>query len=259
VIGSIMSCGRCGPCTAGRPNVCTRRKLVGIHEDGAYAERLVVPDRVLLPIPDELSFAAAALTEPLAIAMHSVHVAEDADHARVLVIGAGPIGLLILAILRRLDTGPITVVDRSRHRLDAALSIGADTVRQVGAQGDADPPSPADPDRATLVFEAVGIGNTLAQAVTGAGPGGHVICVGNAQPMLDLPMQEVVSRELTVRGSYGYDTELGQAVELLAGGGIDAAALIEHRATLEDAPAIFRDLAEGRLEAIKVILEPMNR
>jgi L-iditol 2-dehydrogenase len=74
--------------------------------------------------------------------------------------------------------------------------------------------------------------------------------------MLDLPMQEVVSRELTVRGSYGYVTELTHAVDHLAGGTIDTTALIEHWATLEDAPAIFRDLAEGRLEAIKVMLEP---
>jgi L-iditol 2-dehydrogenase len=259
VIGSIMSCGRCGPCLAGGSNVCVQRRLVGIHVDGAYAERVVVPDRVLLRIPDALSFEAAALTEPLAIAMHAVHLAEAARRDRVVIIGSGPIGLLILAMLRSGDAGTITVVDRSRHRLDAALALGADAARRVGAH-DAGPDAHAMEAgaAATLVFEAVGIGDTLVQAIAWAGASAHVICVGNATPMLDLPIQEVVSRELTVRGSYGYDTEFEPAAEHLAAGRIDAAALIERRAPLAEGPTIFGDLADGRLEAIKVVLHPMG-
>ena len=99
----------------------------------------------------------------------------------------------------------------------------------------------------------------MEQSIRGARVGGHVTWVGNSAPTVEVPMQDVVTRELTIRGAYGSIGEFDQAAALIAAGRIDVRPLVEQVAPLEDGPSIFRALGEGRLEAAKVILQPAPR
>ena len=108
---------------------------------------------------------------------------------------------------------------------------------------------------ADVTFEAVGYGATVQQALAITRTGGNVTWIGNSAQMIELNMQEVVTRELTVRGTYGFNMEFPRAIQAIASGRIDVAPLIEQVAPLKDGPQIVHDLAKGDLDQIKVILE----
>jgi L-iditol 2-dehydrogenase len=225
--------------------------------DGAYADQVAVPQALVVPLPDALSFEDGALVEPLAVALHAVAITPLATGDAVAIIGAGAIGLLTLLALRRDHAGTIIVTDRDPHRLAIARGLGADVVVDVAS---------ADPVAAVLaatggrgadvVFEAVGIAPTVAQSIATARPGGQVTWIGNSAPEVPMPMQQMVTRELTIRGAYTFVGEFDDAIEALADGSIDARRVIEHVAPLADGPELFDRLAAGSLAAVKVVLTP---
>jgi L-iditol 2-dehydrogenase len=257
VLRSILSCGRCDRCLHGAPNVCLDRRGLGMHIDGAYAERVVVPEAMAVPLPETLSFENGSLVEPLAVAMHAVNLTAFELRDSVVIVGAGPIGLLTLLAARRRGAGTIIVTDRDPHRLEVAGRLGADHAIDVGSTDPAAAVEAATGGRgADAVFEAVGIAATVAQSVAVARPGGQVTWIGNSAPEVPLPMQQLVTRELTVRGSYGYVDEFAGAIDALAAGWIDAASMIECVARLDEGEDLFRQLAAGSLSAVKVVLVP---
>jgi L-iditol 2-dehydrogenase len=228
-----------------------------MHLDGAYAERILVPDALLLPLPDTLSYEDGALVEPLAVAMHAVNITPFELMDFVVIVGAGAIGLLTLLAARQRGAGSIIVTDRDPHRLGVARMLGADQTIDVGLSDPIAAIAAATNGRgADAVFEAVGIAATVAQSVAAARPGGQVTWIGNSAPEVELPMQQLVTRELTVRGAYGFVDEFEQAADALASGWIDARRIIECVAPLEDGPDLFRQLAAGSLSAVKVVLTP---
>jgi len=257
VLRSILPCGRCDRCLQGQPNLCLERQGLGMQLDGAYAERVVVPEAMADPIPDSLSFEDAALVEPLAVAMHAVELAPFGPADTVAIVGAGPIGLLTLLAVRRRGAGRILVTDRDPHRLGLARALGADEAIDVAAGDPVERVLAAtDGKGADAVLEAVGIAPTVAQSIAIARPGGTVTWVGNSAPEVPVAMQQVVTRELTIRGAYGFVEEFAMAIDALAAGWPDAHRLIERTASLEEGEALFRDLAAGTVPAVKVVLEP---
>lgn len=254
---SILSCGGCDPCRRGQSNLCDSRQGLGMQFDGAYAERMVVPAALAVRLPDAVSFDEGAVVEPLAVALHAVAITplEPTDH--VVIVGAGPIGLLTLLAVRRRGVGSVAITDRSAHRLALARSLGADLAIDV---------TTADPVEAALglsggrgadvVFEAVGVSATVAQSIAVARTGGQVTWIGNSAPTVELPMQAMVTRELTLRGAYTFTDEFEEAIELLATRQIDVDPLIELTAPLDEAPELFRRLGDGTLDAVKVVLRP---
>lgn len=230
---------------------------MGMHFDGAYAERIVVPESLLLAMPDTLSYEEGALVEPLAVAMHAVNITPFALMDFVVVVGAGAIGLLTLLAARLRGAGSIVITDRSAHRLAVARSLGADLTIDVTAQDPVELVLAATDGRgADAVLEAVGIGATAVQSLRVARSGGHVTWIGNSAPTAELPMQELVTRELTLRGSYGFREEFEQAADALAAGMIDARRIIERLAPLDEGSDLFRELGAGELDAVKVVLTP---
>ncbi|HEV7810985.1 MAG TPA: zinc-binding dehydrogenase, partial [Candidatus Limnocylindrales bacterium] len=257
VLRSILPCGRCDRCVHGQPNICLDRQGMGMHFDGAYAERIVVPESLVLALPDALAYEPASLVEPLAVAMHAVNITPFQLLDVVVVVGAGPIGLLTLLAARQRGAGSVIVTDRDRHRLEVARRLGADEAIDVGE---------TDPVAAVMhvthgrgadaVFEAVGIAATVAQSVAVARAGGRVTWIGNSSPEVPLPMQQLVTRELTVRGAYGFVDEFDHAVDALASGRIDAGSIVERVAGLDEGEELVRQLAAGSLSAVKVVLVP---
>jgi L-iditol 2-dehydrogenase len=256
---SVLSCGSCEPCRRGQPNICERRRGLGMHLDGAYAECVRVPEALVAPLPEALSFEQGAMIEPLAVAMHAVNITPMELMDQVVIVGAGTIGLLTLLAARLRGAGRIVVTDRSPHRLELARALGADVAIDVDA---------GDPVAAVLealggrgadaVFEAVGSSPTVQQSVSVVRPGGNVTWIGNSEPRVELGMQDLVTKELTLRGAYAYGTdgEFDRAAATLTTGRLDVRPLIELVAPLGEGPGLFREMAEGRLAAVKVILSP---
>ncbi len=257
VVQPIVSDGTCPQCRAGRPNLCLNRRGIGWSVNGGYAEFVSVPQGNVLPLPAEVGWHEGALAEPLAVALHAANLTPLAVGDTVAVLGAGPVGLLTVLALKLRGAGRVIVSDLSPHRLDLARRLGADGVihatdtdpveevrRLTGGLG------------ADAVLEVVGVTATVRQSVQMARNGGHVTWVGNSAPTVEVPMQEVVTREVTVRGAYAFVDEFARAVELLRSGRVDVTPLIERVAGLEDGPELIHDLARGSLDAVKVVLEP---
>ena len=257
VLKSILACGVCARCRTGRPNLCVERQGMGMHFDGAYAELIAVPNALLVPLPATLTYELGALVEPLAVAMHAVNITQFASMDRVVIVGAGPIGLLTLLATRLRGAGSVVVTDRNRHRLDVARRLGADLTVDVESMDPVAAVMAATDGRgADVVFEAVGIDATVATSLAVARAGGQVTLIGNSAPIVELPMQDVVTRELTLRGSYGFVDEFAGALDALAGRRLDVRPLIELVAPLEDGPDLFDQLADGQVDAVKVMLAP---
>ncbi|MBW7881519.1 MAG: galactitol-1-phosphate 5-dehydrogenase [Caldilineaceae bacterium] len=250
----LITCGECENCRVGRYNLCSRRSGIGMNVDGAYAERVRVPAAQLYRMPETLSFTKGAMVEPLAVAMRAANLTPLHLAGSVAVIGAGTIGLLTITALRMKGAGRIVAIDVDEHKLEMAERVGADAlvnsrktdpVEAVRALGGVD-----------AVVEAVGITATAALSVQLPRNGGHVTWIGNSAPEVTINMQQVVTRELTVSGTYGFTHEFGDALEAIARGRIDPTVLVEQTAPLSKGPELFHALATGNANMVKVMLDP---
>lgn len=233
------------------------REVLGVNTAGAYADYVLVHESMLIPKPEGLSFRHAAMAEPLSIAMHAVSRTPIPLMGNVLVVGAGTIGLLTLLSARLKGAGTIFVTDMSEHRLALARDLGADVTINIKER---DPvatiKAATDGWGVDCAIEAVGISPAVQQAHAATRNGGHITWIGNSALIIEVNMQEVVTRELTVAGTYGFTDEFGKAIHALATGRIDVAPLIERVAGLDEGPGIIDALAKGELDLAKVILEP---
>ena len=259
---STLSCGKCHFCRRGRINLCDNRRVLGVscaefRRDGAYAEFVAVPQNILYRLPDGLSFEHAATVEPVSVAVHSVERVPTHLSDTAVVVGSGMIGLFIVQALRAAGCGRIIAVDVDPKRLELACRLGADegisaetadvaaeVVERTGGRG------------ADLAFEAVGIPATVAAAIASVRKGGSVGLVGNMTPEVALPLQAVVTRELTLYGSCASSGEYPACLEMIARGVINVEAMISAVAPLDEAPAWFDRLYMGEDGLMKVILKP---
>jgi len=257
VLNPILSCGVCRNCRAGRPNICLDRHVLGVDLPGAYADYTKLAERMLWPMPNELSFVAGSLIEPLAVALHAVNLTPIRLMDTVAIVGTGTIGLLTLMAAKLAGAGTVIVTDKSVHRLDVAKRLGADVTINV----DKEEPLPIVQSLthgagADAVIEAVGFSATVQQAMSLVRSGGHVTWIGNSQPNIEMNMQSVVTREVTVQGAYAYHDEFQQSIAAIAFGRINPLSLVEETvSTLEETLTVIRDLAEGKKDPVKVVLQ----
>ena len=226
--------------------------------EGAFAPWLQVKDvanfpEAILPLPDGMSFDQAALIEPLSVAMHGVHQSGIEPGQTALVMGAGPIGLCAVVVLKYYGVERIVVADRSARRLDVALQLGAEVVCNVSesnlenclreAHGEA--AVMGMPVAATDVYiEATGVGAVLEQAIGLAREGATIVVVGVHKAPIELHPLTLLIKELRLVGSMAYPSEFPQVIDMLQGGAVDIAPLISHRFELKDfhrALAVARD------------------
>ena len=238
-------------------NLSPHRRLTGMNEHGAYAQRVAVRAAQLFPKPAGLSWQRAALCEPMAVTLHAARITPINPMQKVAVIGAGPIGLLTMLAARLKGAGTVIVVDRSVHRLELAEELGADAVINVdGTDADAAIREMTG-GGVDVAFEAVGISSTARLSVEATRNGGNITWIGNNARMIEVDMQSIVTREMSVRGSYGFDeTDFAVAIEALSSGRLNVDPLVEEIAPLDDGPEIFRSLAAGENDLVKIILKP---
>lgn len=259
---STVYCGACTFCKQGRVNLCEARRVLGVscgeyRQDGAFAEYAAVPERVLYRIPDGVPFEHAAMAEPVSVALHAVSRVAFAPRESAAVIGAGMIGLLIVQALRVHAYDPILAVDVDPARLERAIALGAHIAIDARRAGVADEVRRlTDGLGASAVFEAVGTDETVNTAIGAARKGGAVVLVGNVSPNVSLPLQQVVTRELTLFGSCASAGEYATCLDLIGRGDVCAAPLISAVAPLEEGPDWFRRLHAREPGLMKVILQP---
>jgi L-iditol 2-dehydrogenase len=257
---STVSCGRCAYCQAGRSNLCDKRKVLGVscaeyRQEGAFAEFVAVPEHIVYRLPDEVPFEHAAMVEPVSVAVHAVARAPMPTRTAV-VVGAGTIGLLVIQALRAAGAQRVVAVDVDEGKLALARKLGAEVaLNPTGVD------VPAEVRRLTeggadVAVECVGATEPIKTAVACVRKGGSVVLVGNVSPAIQLPLQAVVTGELTLLGTCASNGEYPRAIELLRTGAIDVRPLITLVAPLEDGPGMFDRLYAREPGLMKVILQP---
>ena len=254
-------CGECRACRRGRSAVCLRREPPDLlaFSHGAFTRYKVVPEERLLRVPDALSTRAAALTEPTAIAIHTVNLAGAQPGDRVLVTGGGPVGLLTTAVLRARGIDDITVSEPAPLRRERALQVGAAHVIEPSALGRAPMGRPvAEPY--TIAFECSGNAAAAESAFDQLDYAGTLVFVGTGHEMPRINHNRAIVLELSIIAAYNYDIEgFGPALDLLASGKLPLDALIEHDdIILDDVLGTMHRLEAGELPG-KVMVRPETR
>jgi len=251
-----LYCGLCPACVDGKQLFCPERRLLGMHVPGAFAEYVVVPAANLYRVPDSLPLEHAALAEPIAVALHAVGRANFKPYETVAVIGAGPIGLLLISVLNLMGLQHLIAIDLIPERLALAKEMGADKVinsSQVDAvEACKDVVGPLGVDH---VFEVVGIPATFRMSLELVRMGGELIWIGNNKRYAELDVQAIVTREVDIRASYAFSLgDFGRALTPISAGHIHLDPLVTRRATLDEGPHVFEELSED--PGIKCLLLP---
>jgi 2-desacetyl-2-hydroxyethyl bacteriochlorophyllide A dehydrogenase len=254
-VNPLNTCGRCEYCVTGRDNLCAHRTMIGMTRPGGFAERVAVPARTLIEIPQDMPARMAALTEPAATALHALALARRAlarplPEAQVLVIGAGAVGLLAALLARAYGCRDLAVAETNPLRRGAAQAAGVARVL--------DPAEPATRPQGVvdLVVDAVGAKATREAALAAVKPGGVVVHIGLADWASEVDMRRLTLAEITLIGAYTYSTaDLRATVAALAAGAFGALEWVEERRLSAGAGA-FADLDAGRSAAAKILLRP---
>jgi threonine dehydrogenase-like Zn-dependent dehydrogenase len=239
----------------GDTNLCVRRQIFGMNRPGAFAEYLSVPERVLIPWPENLPGTNAVLTEPLANGINAMRQGRMARRSRVVIIGAGPIGLMCLFAAKRLHQSSVVISDLTPERLEAASLLGADLTVNVSLQNFASESKKYwGGELAEYVIDAVGSGETKRLSLELVEPGGTVVWLGLHENKIDLDTYTLTLAQKCVSGSYsGSMNDLRQAAQLLATNDFDTSWTTVY--PLEEGDMGFRELLRDDGKTIKAILK----
>ena len=253
-IDPAISCGMCRPCRGGYRNLCTRIRFAGHgDQDGAMREFLAWPSGLLHPLPDSVTDTDGALLEPLGVAIHALDLGHVRLGARVAVVGCGPIGLLLIAVLRTAGARHIAAFEPLPHRREAALRYGADVcLRPDILAGDL---RELVGDGADAVFEMAGTADAVTLALAAARPGGRVVLGGiPADDQISFQASTARRKGLTIAMARRMNDVYGRAIGLVAAGSFSLAPLVTERFELASAGPAFGSAAKR--QGLKVIIEP---
>jgi len=258
---STVYCNQCPACKRGQYNRCVKRQVLGVSvpefkRHGAFAEFVAVPHWICAKLPEGMSFVQACLLEPASIGTHAANRPPISKGDTAAVLGAGTIGLFILQAAR-LRGAKVIACDINDFRLDLAKKVGADAcVNSAKANLNDEIQKRTDGRGADVTFEAVGFGETFRQAISITKTGGAIVAVGNLQKETEFNLQELVSRELAFIGSYASAGEFRTCIDLIASGKINVGPLVSEVLPLQEGPAAFKRLLEGKENLLKIVLEP---
>jgi 2-desacetyl-2-hydroxyethyl bacteriochlorophyllide A dehydrogenase len=251
----LSSCGHCNYCQAGLNHLCASRKLIGAHRAGAFAEFVSVPASSVHGLPEGMSLQTGALAEPAAVAVRIGHLAGDIGNQSALVLGAGPIGLLAMQVLKARGAKTVYIADLDPERLAMAAALGGEalqpkTLNLVQTVRDA-----TDAQGVTVAVDAVGSGVTRAQCVSATRSAGTVILSGLHEETSTIPAAEIIRREINLQGSFAYTpANFEEALRLLENGTIKLEGIVH--APLADGGLWFERLLGSPGNVSKVLLEP---
>lgn len=252
------ACGECELCKAGFPNICPNRQNLGVLDvDGAFTQYICVDEKLCYILPESVSFEAGAILEPMAVAHHAVQAAKPLEGKTVLLVGAGTIGQLILKLLVLEKPAAVVVSDISESNLALAEKNGATVILNTNKQDAGKVLAAAGlASGVDVAIEAVGATPTVQQTVDFVKNRGRIVWVGNADKMVTVNMQSIVTRELHLRGSYAFtDEDFRACLDLLASHAVDPFDLITDTIGFGDVTPMMTAMAKHETRQIKVLAE----
>ena len=255
---NIVSCDDCYYCQVGRENICPRMQRIGIFQDGAMADFIKVPARSLSSVSDS-ALQAVSLAEPLSVAYHGIRIAgiNNNDERACVILGAGAIGLCVLAILKEMGLENIIVLEKDEYRATLAHQMGADSVYDPGEKDTSSNVSRAlEENKEGIIFECAGNPAAIEAAVDMVGQGGTIVIMSICEKPVELNFLRLVTGEIRILTSCGKTPEdFKTAVALLEKGKVDLSPLIKTVKGLESVPKTLDSLSKGTEKAVKVVVE----
>ena len=252
-----VTCGVCYPCRNGMEHICDDLKVMGFQSPGAAQEYFAVPADKVLTLPNTISLDAGALIEPISVAVHAIGRSGGVQGKKVVVLGAGNIGNLVGQVALASGASSLLITDISEYKLDKARQCGLfhavnsskirilDSILAVMG-----------PDKADVIFECVGVQQTIHEAIQNARKGSKIVVVGvyGARPEVDMGL--VQDRELTVIGTLMYQkSDYQRAIDLVANGKLKLSGMVTHRFPFQQYEAAYELIDSLRGENMKVMIE----
>lgn len=257
-INPSRPCGACTYCEEGVPMHCLNMRFNGSairlpHEQGLFRDRIVVDAAQCIPLPEGANLGAVACAEPLAVCLHAAKMAGEIADRRVLVTGAGPIGILCAAIAAEAGAAEVVVTDLEDAVLDVARQMGATRTLNVTREGAEMDLYAKEKGHFHLAFECSAAAPAITSAIAALRPRGTLVQVGvtGDTPM---PINMLVAKEIRFQGTHRFHEEFAGAVAMITSGRIDPRPIITGQYPLEDAAAAFVAAAD-RSRSVKVHLQ----
>ena len=257
VLNPLITCGSCDYCNNGREHLCSKRTILGMNKpferQGGFAEYVSIPDKNIYELPKNLDMKEAPIAEPCAVALHAVELGEKGfskpiENNKVLVIGAGAIGLLCGLILSKIkNCKDIVIVDSNSKRLQ-------ESSKYLDARGCKPDSKTIVSDHFNIVFDTVGLEVTRNQAMRSIKPGGIIVHIGLSQPGGNFDFRKATLQEITLMGTYCYtNKDFEKTLNILNNQEIGSLDWIEYR-KLKEGSAAFKEIHDGSCAAPKIVL-----
>lgn len=246
----------------GMYNLSDGRMVLGVSckefiRNGAYADYVAIPQHILYRLPDNVSFVQAALVEPAAVALHAIEITPFESSYTAVVVGTGMVGSFVVQLLKLNGCKNIIAIDLEDDRLELAKKLGAGFVYK-----------PGDPELterilsltagrgADIAFEVVGIGDTIQTAIGLLRKGGTLTVLGNLSPVIEIPLQSIVTRQIRIQGSCAINGEYPAILDMISSGRLDMTAILSAEAPLSEGASWFHRLYNKEKGLMKVVLKP---
>lgn len=249
-------CGKCYPCRNGKYNLCEELKVMGFQTTGTASHYFAVDSKKVTVLPDELSFEEGAMIEPLAVAVHAIRQAGNVEKKKVVVLGSGPIGILVAQVAKGLGAESVMITDISDIRLNIAKECGVDhciNTKNIDL-GDAISEK-FGPAKADIIYDCAGTNTTINQAIKYARKGSTIILVAVFAEMATVDLAVLNDHELNLDSSMMYRNEdYIDGIRLVKEGKIELKKLITNQFAFNEFEEVYEYIEKNRETTMKVII-----